>query len=51
MTGDQIVQLIVFTLLFVLVAVMGFMASRWRRAADIEHLDEWGSAGGSSGRG
>ncbi|MEJ2888759.1 sodium:solute symporter [Actinomycetospora sp. OC33-EN06] len=24
---------------------MGFMASRWRRAADLEHLDEWGLGG------
>ena len=27
------------------VAVMGFMASRWRRAGDLEHLDEWGLGG------
>jgi len=45
MTGDQVVQLIVFTLLFLFVAVMGFMASRWRRADDINHLDEWGLGG------
>ncbi len=45
MTGAQVVQLIVFTLLFIGVAVMGFMASRWRRADDIEHLDEWGLGG------
>ncbi|MEJ2862735.1 sodium:solute symporter [Actinomycetospora sp. OC33-EN07] len=24
---------------------MGFMASRWRRADDLEHLDEWGLGG------
>src|SRR5690349_21231863 len=45
MNGVQTVQLVVFTLLFVAVAVLGFMASRWRRAADIEHLDEWGLGG------
>jgi solute:Na+ symporter, SSS family len=44
-TGAQIVQLVVFLLLFVAVAVMGFMASRWRRADDLEHLDEWGLGG------
>ncbi len=45
MTSAQIVQLTVFALLFVLVAVMGFMASRWRAAADPNHLDEWGLGG------
>jgi SSS family solute:Na+ symporter len=45
MSTAQIVQLVVFTVLFVAVAVVGFLASRWRRAADIEHLDEWGLGG------
>ena len=45
MTGEQVVQLSVFALLFLLVAVMGFMASRWRAAADPNHLDEWGLGG------
>src|SRR3954449_11980464 len=45
MSGVQTVELVVFTLLFVAVALLGFMASRWRRAADIEHLDEWGLGG------
>ncbi|GAA4843191.1 sodium:solute symporter [Actinomycetospora corticicola] len=45
MTGAQIVQLVVFLLLFLAVAVLGFMASRWRRADDLEHLDEWGLGG------
>jgi solute:Na+ symporter, SSS family len=45
MTGAQVVQLVVFVLLFLAVAVMGFMASRWRRAGDLEHLDEWGLGG------
>jgi SSS family solute:Na+ symporter len=44
-SGIQIVELVVFVLLFVAVAVMGFLASRWRRATDIEHLDEWGLGG------
>jgi SSS family solute:Na+ symporter len=31
--------------LFVLVTGIGFAASRWRRAQDMMHLDEWGLAG------
>ena len=44
MTGAQVVQLSVFVVLFAGVAVMGFLASRWRRA-DLDHLDEWGLGG------
>ncbi|MGH8371451.1 MAG: sodium:solute symporter family transporter, partial [Gammaproteobacteria bacterium] len=36
--------LIVFILLFVLVTVLGFVAARWR-AADLDHLHEWGLGG------
>ncbi|MGH8370668.1 MAG: sodium:solute symporter, partial [Gammaproteobacteria bacterium] len=36
--------LIVFILLFALVTVLGFVAARWR-AADLNHLHEWGLAG------
>ncbi|WP_019856441.1 monocarboxylate uptake permease MctP [Actinopolyspora mortivallis] len=35
----------VFTALFVLVSVLGFVATRWRRAASMDHLDEWGLGG------
>ena len=38
-------ELVVFAVLFVAVSVMGFLASRWRRAASLEHLDEWGLGG------
>jgi SSS family solute:Na+ symporter len=31
--------------LFVLVTGVGFAAARWRRAADMMHLDEWGLGG------
>ena len=41
----QTTQLIIFTLLFVLVAVMGFMASRWKQGDTMHHLDEWGLGG------
>src|SRR3954468_22751436 len=51
MSSSQTVELVIFTLLFVAVAVLGFMASRWRRAADIEHLDEWGLGGRKFGSG
>ncbi|WP_028934287.1 monocarboxylate uptake permease MctP [Pseudonocardia spinosispora] len=39
------VELTVFTILFVVVAVMGFVASRWRSGATMDHLDEWGLGG------
>jgi solute:Na+ symporter, SSS family len=38
------VALIVFTLLFVLVTGLGFVAARWRRG-DLGQLDEWGLGG------
>src|SRR3954449_4096350 len=37
--------LVVFIALFTLVTVVGFLAVRWRRAASLEHLDEWGLGG------
>jgi solute:Na+ symporter, SSS family len=36
--------LVVFIVLFALVTVIGFVASRWRRA-ELDHLDEWGLGG------
>ncbi|MFE4544022.1 monocarboxylate uptake permease MctP [Arthrobacter sp. NPDC056727] len=50
MNGREInwVALIIVVLLFVVVAVMGFMAARWRRTAETEglhSLDEWGLGG------
>jgi SSS family solute:Na+ symporter len=47
--GDQKVQLIVFTLIFGVVAIMGFAASRWRRPNDIHSLEEWGLGGRAFG--
>ncbi len=35
----------VFLFFFLLVTVMGFMAARWRRAASMDSLDEWGLGG------
>lgn len=42
-------ELIIFTVLFLGVSVLGFWAARWRRPADMEHLNEWGLGGRSFG--
>lgn len=49
MSGVNGVALAVFVVIFVVVTVMGFAAVRWRRAADLAHLDEWGLGGRSFG--
>ncbi|HVQ95875.1 MAG TPA: sodium:solute symporter [Mycobacteriales bacterium] len=43
------VELTVLLILFTLVTVLGFVASRWRRTASLEHLDEWGLGGRNFG--
>ncbi|MEU6171217.1 monocarboxylate uptake permease MctP [Streptantibioticus parmotrematis] len=43
------VTLAVFLVFFLLVTVLGFLAARWRRAANAQHLDEWGLGGRSFG--
>jgi SSS family solute:Na+ symporter len=43
------VEMTVFTTLFVFVSILGFVAARWRRADDLEHLDEWGLGGRNFG--
>jgi solute:Na+ symporter, SSS family len=40
----DLVALTVFALLFIIVTVMGFFASRWRRG-DLDQLNEWGLGG------
>ncbi|MGH9102284.1 MAG: monocarboxylate uptake permease MctP [Acidimicrobiales bacterium] len=45
----QSMQLGVFAFIFVGVAVVGFFASRWRRASSLDHLDEWGLGGRNFG--
>jgi len=47
--GVDKVALAVFAALFLVVTVIGFLAARWRRAADLMHLDEWGLGGRSFG--
>ncbi|WP_433504994.1 monocarboxylate uptake permease MctP [Pseudonocardia halophobica] len=41
----QWVELSVFVVLFLVVTVMGFIASRWQRGGGLDHLDEWGLGG------
>jgi SSS family solute:Na+ symporter len=41
--------LVVCTVLFLAVSAMGFVASRWRRAESLDHLDEWGLGGRNFG--
>jgi solute:Na+ symporter, SSS family len=38
-------ELVVFAVLFLLVTVLGFVAARWQRGGDLNHLDEWGLGG------
>jgi SSS family solute:Na+ symporter len=38
-------ELAIFTVLFLFVSGLGFVAARWRRAESLEHLDEWGLGG------
>jgi SSS family solute:Na+ symporter len=47
--GINVVELTVVVVLFLLVTVLGFAASRWRRAENLMHLDEWGLGGRSFG--
>ena len=47
--SDHITEIIVFSFLFLLVSGMGFVAARWRRPDNMEHLDEWGLGGRSFG--
>jgi len=45
MSGVNGVALAVLVVLFLIVTVMGFLASRWRRTESLDHLDEWGLGG------
>src|SRR5437764_6760938 len=48
MSGSA-VEITIFVVLFVVVSGLGFVAARWRRAASMLHLDEWGLGGRSFG--
>jgi SSS family solute:Na+ symporter len=41
--------LIIFVVLFLIVAAVGFSAARWRRSGSMLHLNEWGLGGRSFG--
>lgn len=43
------VAMTIFLFFFVLITVMGFLAARWRKAATLDNLDEWGLGGRSFG--
>jgi solute:Na+ symporter, SSS family len=43
------VELSIFIFLFAVVSGLGFVASRWRRAKSLDHLDEWGLGGRNFG--
>jgi SSS family solute:Na+ symporter len=43
--GVSGLELTIVVVLFLLVAVVGFAAARWRRAESLMHLDEWGLGG------
>ena len=45
MSGVDGVALAVLIVLFLVVTVLGFLASRWRRAENLDNLDEWGLGG------
>jgi len=47
--GVNTTALVIFVFFFVLVAVVGFAAARWRRAESMLHLNEWGLGGRSFG--
>ncbi|WP_244454112.1 monocarboxylate uptake permease MctP [Micromonospora echinofusca] len=49
MWQDHLTEIIVFTVLFLLVSGMGFVAARWRAPKDMAHLDEWGLGGRNFG--
>jgi SSS family solute:Na+ symporter len=45
MSSDHAVELGIFVVLFLVIAVMGFAASRWHAGETMHHLDEWGLGG------
>ena len=47
--GVNELQLAIVIFFFVLVTGLGFVAARWKRAKDLDNLDEWGLGGRSFG--
>ncbi len=48
-TGVNGIGLTVLIVLFLVVTVMGFLATRWRKSGSLDSLDEWGLGGRSFG--
>jgi SSS family solute:Na+ symporter len=46
---DHVTEIVIFTILFLGVSALGFVAARWRRQGDLNHLDEWGLGGRNFG--
>jgi SSS family solute:Na+ symporter len=49
MRDVNVTELVILIVLFTLVSGLGFVAARWRRAASLDDLDEWGLGGRSFG--
>ncbi|WP_228554753.1 monocarboxylate uptake permease MctP [Catenulispora pinisilvae] len=47
--GINQTELFVVIFFFLVVSVLGFLAARWRKARDANHLEEWGLGGRSFG--
>src|SRR5690349_15891569 len=47
--GNHVTEIVVFTILFLGVSALGFVAARWRRPDTLAHLDEWGLGGRNFG--
>jgi SSS family solute:Na+ symporter len=47
--SEHLTEIIVFTVLFLVVSGMGFVAARWRRPNDLASLNEWGLGGRNFG--
>src|SRR5215475_9044973 len=45
----HVTELVIATVLFVIVSLLGFVASRWRKPDNLLHLDEWGLGGRNFG--
>lgn len=47
--SEHLTEIIIFSVLFLLVSGMGFVAARWRRPDNLATLDEWGLGGRNFG--
>ncbi|MEU7001873.1 monocarboxylate uptake permease MctP [Nonomuraea sp. NPDC046570] len=47
--SEHLTEIVIFTVLFLVVSGMGFVASRWRRPDNLASLNEWGLGGRNFG--